>query len=358
MARIQDVARHANVSVSTVSYVLSGKRPISAATRDRVRASIEILGYRPQSGSPGLLAKRRTNVLALAMPLRAGVHLPVAMQFLASVVARARELDYDVLMLSRDEGDNGLQRVQEKTLADVLLVHDIERHDSRLSFLRTLRTPSVLVGLPASTAGLTCVDLDYKAAGGAAVEHLVDLGHRKIGVVGCPAVVYRREASHATRLLAGIRDAAQLRRVQATAEPCEPTPAGLEQTLSFFLDRNPDTTALIVHNEAVVEGVIAALTRRGRRVPDDISVLVVGPEDLSRRFDVSTVAIPTGKIGRRAVEIALDKLRGEDVPAATLLTPRLVDRGSTAVRTTHRPASTLTRPSRMVSRGGLAAAAG
>jgi DNA-binding LacI/PurR family transcriptional regulator len=85
MVKITDVARHARVSPSTVSYALSGKRPISEETRQRVEASIRELGYRPHAGARAL-ASSRSNVLALVIPLRTGIHVPVVMQFAVSVV--------------------------------------------------------------------------------------------------------------------------------------------------------------------------------------------------------------------------------------------------------------------------------
>lgn len=336
MARIQDVAKHANVSVSTVSYVLSGKRPISEATKSRVRESIATLGYQPHAGARSLAAKR-SNVLGLVMPLRSGVHMPVFMQFMASVITRSRELDYDVLVLTKDEGEQGLGRVQESSLADVLILMDVERHDSRLSFLRSLRIPSVLIGFPVRPAGLTCIDFDFKTAGASGVDHLADLGHRWIGLVGSPYEVYRRGTGYASRLVAGVREAAAARRVHAAAQPCEPTPSGLRQAISGLLGRHPEITGLIVHNEAVVESLPDVLREYGRNTPSDISVIAVGPEDLARRYDVSTIVLPTAEIGRRAVDLALQKLERHEVPAATLLPPRLLERNSTVERALRRP---------------------
>ena len=99
MITIKDVARHAGVSASTVSYVLSGKRPISKATSQRVRRSIHELGFHPNAGARAL-ASSRTNVLALVVPLRTDLNLPVIMQFVSSIVTTAREHDYDVLLLT------------------------------------------------------------------------------------------------------------------------------------------------------------------------------------------------------------------------------------------------------------------
>ena len=84
MATISDVARAAGVSISTVSYVLSGRRPISPETRARVEAAIAELNYHPHAGARAL-ASSRTNALALVAPLRADINVPVIMQFVTAV---------------------------------------------------------------------------------------------------------------------------------------------------------------------------------------------------------------------------------------------------------------------------------
>ncbi|KND40892.1 LacI family transcriptional regulator, partial [Streptomyces stelliscabiei] len=163
--KITDVARHAGVSPSTVSYALSGKRPISAQTRARVEASIRELGYRPHAGARAL-ASSKSNVLAMVVPLRAGIHVPVVMRFAVSAVTAARAHDHDVLLLTQEEGEEGLRRVADSALVDALIVMDVRLHDPRLPLLRSLDRPSVLVGFPADPSGLTCIDLDFRTAGG------------------------------------------------------------------------------------------------------------------------------------------------------------------------------------------------
>src|SRR5258708_4313688 len=166
-----DVASHAGVAISTVSYVLSGKRPISEETRRRVEASIEALGYHPHAGARAL-ASNRAKVIALVVPLRTGVHVPVVMQFVLSVVTEARAHDHDVLLLTQDEGEKGLRRVAAGAAVDGLVVMDVELRDARLPVLRSLNRPSVLIGFPEDAAGLTGVDLAFAAAASATFQPL------------------------------------------------------------------------------------------------------------------------------------------------------------------------------------------
>jgi DNA-binding LacI/PurR family transcriptional regulator len=333
MATIADVASHAGVSMSTVSYVLSGKRPISEETRRRVRASIRALGYHPNAGARAL-ASSRANVIALVIPLRTGVHVPVVMQFVVSVVSSARAYDHDVLLLTQDEGLEGLRRVAASAIADGLIVMDVELHDVRVPVLRSLGRPSVLIGFPEDAAGLTCIDLDFAAAGALCVEHLADMGHRCIGMVGSPRAVYLRETGFAHRLLAGVREASQRRGVATSTHPCEPTAEAVLATVEELLREQPDLTAIVVHNEPAVQPLLDALAALGRRVPEDVAVLAICPDELAEhaRPRLTSVAIPAEEVGRWAVDLLMAKLADHEVPDATLLAPLLTRRASTARR--------------------------
>ncbi|HEY7201000.1 MAG TPA: LacI family DNA-binding transcriptional regulator [Candidatus Dormibacteraeota bacterium] len=331
MVKIADVAAHAGVAMSTVSYVLSGKRPISEQTRKRVLSSIRALGYHPHAGARAL-ASNRSNVIALVIPLRTGVHVPVVMQFVVSVVTSARKYDHDVLLVTQDEGERGLRRVAGGAIADGLLVMDVELHDVRIPVLRSLSRPSVLIGFPVDAAGLTCIDLDFAAAGALCVDHLADLGHRCVGLVGSPPAVYERRTGFAQRLLAGVEEAAARRGVMTTMHPCEPTPEAALATVERLLRERPDLTGIVVHNEPALQPVLDALRTVGRRVPEDVSVVAVCPDELAQHATpaVSSVTIPAEEVGRQAVDLLMAKLEEEHVPEATLLTPRLTRRVSTA----------------------------
>ena len=333
LVKISEVARHAGVSASTVSYVLSGKRSISPDTRDRVLASIKSLGYRPHAGARAL-ASSRSNVIALVVPLRSGTYVPVLMQFAVLVVAAARAYDHDVLLLTQDEGVEGLERVAGTALVDALIVMDIETHDARLPVLRELTLPSVLIGFPADTAGLTCIDFDFVAAGALAVRHLAELGCRNVALLGEPPEVYARGTGYAERTLHGFTRTAQESGVTGTILPCDPAPGGVAETVRRLLRELPGLTGLVVQNEAVVEPMLKVLQAEGRRIPEDLSVIVIGSDDLGLRTtpQLTSISLPTEDVAQRAVDLLVALLGGTDVPAATLLPPRLTVRDSTGAR--------------------------
>ena len=331
MATIDDVARAAGVSASTVSYVVSGKRPVSAPTRRRVERVIRELGYRPHAGARAL-ASSRTNVLALMAPLRAGVNVSVIMQFVAGVVTGARSADYDVLLITQDDGA-GLERVAYGSMVDALIMMDIEADDPRVPVLAGLRQPGVLIGVPRETEGLSCVDLDFEQAGRTAVRHLVDLGHRRIALIGSPRAVLERHTSYADRMLRGFQaQAAAAPRIEGVYEPCESSHAGAVDAVDRVLARIPDVTGVIVHNEVALPGVVAALRDRGLAVPGDISVVAVCPYDVAvgQPLPLTSVDIPAHAIGRVAVEMAMDRIGGDQPAETRLLAAVLTTRGSTA----------------------------
>ncbi|MFI8533137.1 LacI family DNA-binding transcriptional regulator [Streptomyces aquilus] len=335
MVKITDVARHAGVSPSTVSYVLSGKRPISEETRQRVEAAIRRLGYRPHAGARAL-ASSRSNVLALVVPLRAGIHVPVVMQFAVSVVTTARRHDHDVLLLTQEEGEEGLRRVADTALVDGFVVMDVQLDDPRLPLLRSLERPSVMIGFPSDAEGLTCIDLDFKAAGEACVEHLARLGHRVVALVGSPPEVYVRQTAFAQRVVQGFTAAAARGHLASSVHPCEATPAAAREVAEHLLREQPALTGVVVHNEAVLEPLVDAFEQLGLRVPTDLSVTAICPDELAEnlRVPLTSVALPSAEVGERAVELLMRKLDAKTTPEATLLPPRMTERASTAPRNT------------------------
>ncbi|QCB94279.1 LacI family DNA-binding transcriptional regulator [Cellulomonas shaoxiangyii] len=327
---IDDVARAAGVSTSTVSYVLSGKRPISAPTRQRVERAVRDLGYRPHAGARAL-ASSRTNVLALMAPLRVDVNVNVIMQFVTGVVTAARAYDHDVLLLTADEVA-GLERVASRSMVDALVMMDIEADDPRVPVLVGLRQPAVLIGLPRDPAGLSCVDLDFEAAGRLAVRHLARLGHRRVALLGSPRAVLERHTSYAERMLRGFTQEVADAGLEGVFEPCESDMAGAVASVDRVLERLPDVTGLVVHNEVALPWVVATLRERGRRVPDDVSVVAVCPADVATNqpLPLTSVDIPAHTIGKVAVEMATARIEADQPAETRLLTPVLVERASTA----------------------------
>lgn len=331
MPTINDVARAAGVSTSTVSYVLSGRRPISAGTRARVEAAIAELRYHPHAGARAL-AGSRTNVLALVVPLRSAINLSVIMQFVTAVVTAARVFNQDVLLLTKDEGTAGLERVAGATMVDALIVMDVEHDDVRLPALRRLKQPTVLIGVPDDPRQISCVDLDFPSAGYESLKHLAGHGHRRMALVGPAPSVYERGTAYADRFMTGFTAAATEFGLSTAAHPCAAGAEGVRACLAQIEADLPGVTALVVHNEDALPPLLEHLKSTGRRVPEDISVVALCPRDIALGLPVqlTSVDIPTHDVGGLAVRMAMDMLDGRAGPEVRLLPPTLVERDSCA----------------------------
>ena len=317
MARIDDVARRAGVSSSTVSYVLSGKRSISKPTRDRVLQAVQDLGYRPHAGARAL-ASSRTNVIGLMLPLRPGVNVAVVMEFASGVVTRARELAHDVLIVTADDTD-AIGRAIGGSMVDSLIVMDVESNDPRVAALASSPVPVMLIGLPDDPAGLSCVDFDFEAAGRLAVARLADRGHTHLALIGSPPSVYERGTSYARRLDRGYRAACADRGLQPIVERTESTIAAGQDAVAELLAEHPQLTALVVHNEAALPGVLMARAASRRT----LDVVAIAPESiatgLGTRLDL--IVLPAQAIGREAVDLVMAQSDEGAATQARLLAP-------------------------------------
>ncbi|MBV9383252.1 MAG: LacI family DNA-binding transcriptional regulator [Streptosporangiaceae bacterium] len=331
MATLADVARHAGVAASTVSYVLSGKRSVSEATRRRVQRSIELLNYHPHAGARAL-ASSRANVLALIVPLRGDLYVPVMMQIAIGVVTTARQFGYDVLLLTNDEGSDGIRRVASSSRADAIILTDIGMEDGRIDAVRKAGIDAVLIGVPADPAGLDCVDLDFAEAGRLCVEHLTRLGHRTVAFIGEAEGIYRRHVGFAERTLRGIRAAAAARGVDLVHRPCEGSYEAAAGVLARILEERPHTTALIVQNEAIIPPLMSLLRMAGRTVPEHVSIVALCPDQLAEQTSprLTSVNMPAQELGTRAVDLLMRRMNDGDSGEVVLIPPGLTVRGSTA----------------------------
>ena len=265
------------------------------------------------------------------------------MRFATAVVTAARGYGHDVLLLTQDEGVAGLQRVTGASLVDAIILMDVEARDVRLPLLRSVRQPAVLIGFPADPAGLTCIDLDFEAAGRASAEHLAAAGCRDVALIGAPPEVYQRGTGFAQRIQAGFERAARAHGLRRATWPCDLAPDAVRATVARLLSQCPDLDGIVVHNESALGPLLDALRIAGRRVGEDLSVLALCPDDLAEQATppLTSIAVPADELGTQAVGLLMAKLDGQPVPAATLLAPKLTVRASTRAAHLTRPVAEL-----------------
>jgi DNA-binding LacI/PurR family transcriptional regulator len=329
MVTLAQVAEAAGVSPSTVSYVLSGKRAISEATRARVEEAIARLGYHPHAGARALAGKR-SHIIALMVPLRADVYVPIMMEIAIAVTTTARQHGYDVLLITNDEGPDGVRRVARSGLADGIILMDVQLDDPRIAVLQETGTQAALIGLPDAACEFACVDHDFARAGALCAEHLAELGHREIAFIGYSPAVYQRHAGYAERTLTGFQDAARAHGLRVLHRPCEGTYESTAGAFTRIMADRPGTTGFVVQNEGAIGPLLSLLRASGRVVPEDASVVALCPEPLAEQFSPRLTAVtgPARELGARAVELVTSRLDGRPTDDVTLLTPVLTPRES------------------------------
>src|SRR5690606_1349796 len=167
------------VSRSTASYALTGKRAISEDVRTRVEAAVRELGYSPNAGARAL-ATARTRTIGLLAQFYDDEFAPAMMQYMLGVSDTARELGYDILLVTESDGRNALRRLTSTRMVDGIVLLNVAEQDERLPILRTATQPGALVGLPGDCTGVDVFDLDFEETGRLMVNHLHGLGHREL----------------------------------------------------------------------------------------------------------------------------------------------------------------------------------
>ncbi|HEV7949459.1 MAG TPA: LacI family DNA-binding transcriptional regulator, partial [Glaciihabitans sp.] len=273
MANITDVARVAGVSISTVSYALSGKRPIAEATKTRIAQAVKELDYLPNAGAR-MLAGARTNILALTAPMHADTHPPALMAFVLSVVTAARAYNYDVLLLTEGEATSGLRRVASSSLVDGIVMLDVTTDDERVDVIRELAMPTALIGVPSDTAELTCVDLNFEAAAELAINRLVEQGHTSIGLMGHAQILYERGSNYAPRFRDAFNEAGNAAGISTAFHTTDATRPGVEQSLDALRAELPNLTAVVLNCNENIHGILLEVLReRDVAVPEQLSIV-------------------------------------------------------------------------------------
>ncbi len=330
---IEDVAAAAGVSVATVSRALRGLPNVADSTRERVRTAAVQLSYRADPAA-SRLATGRSRSIAVVVQLLHGWY---SSHVVAGAEAVCAEAGYDTVVVGVGPNFHD-QRVFTESSAidrrvDGIIFVDVRVSESELAALAEQSLAIVSVGheLPM----VTSVGIDDVGVGRLATDHLLALGHRRIGLINgtdtFPFVVpHQRQLGFETAMrAAGI----------------EPDPSLYEagnftiqdgaDAVRSLLDRDDPPTAIFSFADEMAFGVILAAEQLGVRIPDDLSLIGVDDHDVSEVLGLTTVHQDVDEHGARAARIIVEQLENETAPAQPGVGPvRLIER-----RTTARPAA-------------------
>jgi LacI family transcriptional regulator len=327
MVTVHDVARAAGVSISTVSRALASPERVAAETRDRVTRIATELGYRPNQAASGL-RMGRTHAVGLLVP---DLENPYFATVTKAVQARARAEGYEVFVADSDE-DPDVEAELIGALAsrtDGLLVAsprsgDAELRAALVGVTAVLANRELSGGADPESSEIPCVSVDDADGAAQVLGHLYALGHRRVGVAAGPSSSWS-----GGRRVAGLKAAAEQRDVELVElGSFQPYFAGGTQAADYALAGG--VTAVVAFNDLMALGILDRLRHRGVDVPGEMSV--VGFDDVQLATLVSpaltTVHAPLARLGRRAVDLLLARLRG-GTSASSQLPVELTIRGST-----------------------------
>jgi LacI family transcriptional regulator, repressor for deo operon, udp, cdd, tsx, nupC, and nupG len=329
-ATIGDVASVAGVSVATVSRALRGLPNVSPDTRARVAEAAAHLRYQPDPHA-SRLATGRTNTIGMAVPLLDRWYFGKVVAGVESVLTK-RGLD---LILYEVDGEAALHRFLSESApyrkrTDGLILAELTVPRDLVAGLLASRVTIATLGDRTEEYPSVCID--NESAARLVVNHLIELGHRRIGLVGgqTDAPIHFDVPDLRLRGALGAMKEAGLEPVAAHLQTGGFTLLGGYDAMNRMLDHPQPPTAVFAFSDEMAIGAMRAVRDHGLRVPEDVSIAGFDDHDVSWSLDLTTVAQPVVGLGESVAQLLLDRLEDQSDPPAHLVYPvTLVARDST-----------------------------
>jgi len=325
-----DVARHAGVSIATVSRALRGVPGVSQPTRERIRQIAHDLSY-VISPEASALSRGQTGRVAIVLP-QLDAWFYGAM--LASMAPVLRDAELDMLVYEVDgeeQRSRFLRELPARRKADAVILTALPMTQAEVERLDLIGVRVVVVG--GEVREFPRVQVDDFEVGRIAVQHLVDLGHRRVAMIRTNDVDGTTWSADLLRVRAW-RETLATAGLEAPDELLVSEPYGVDagaRAMARLLALPAPPTAVFAYSDELAFAAVAHLRAQGVRVPEDVSVIGVDGHPLGELLDVSTVDQDVAGQGRLAAELAARLVTGAGAGHVSdvRVTPRLVQRGST-----------------------------
>jgi DNA-binding LacI/PurR family transcriptional regulator len=324
---IDDVARFAGVSVSTVSRILNDKPDVALETRQRVKQIIAELGYAPHTLARRL-AVRRSRSIALVFPMGGMAGRGEVAIFIVNAAHAAEAENYLFSLVAAPTTEDRLLSLYRSAQVEGVILMEVYMDDWRVDLLKKYDYPFVMIGRCADNTGLSFIDMDFESAIVAAVDHLVEFGHRRIGFFYSGAL--RQEGyGPAVRAFYGYEQARK-------KHPIELLPFEMgytQEAVEALLDAKVSAIVLgTQHSELSLPVFLREIQLRGYRIPEDISVVCLHADDIAKNLirPLTTVTFDINTAADWAAKTLINQLEGRSTEIEqVLLPPQLIIREST-----------------------------
>jgi DNA-binding LacI/PurR family transcriptional regulator len=326
---LEMVAAAAGVSRSTVSRVINSSPTVTPEAVAAVEAAIEQLGYVPNRAAR-ILAGRRTQAVALVIPENAATFF--ADPYFASVIqgaaVRLSATEYTLtLLIAVESGAEKTRRYLQGGNVDGAIILSHHSDDRSYTALASA-IPVVFGGRPMSAEGPGAhyVDVDNVAAAREVTARLLAAGRTRVATIAGPANM----AAGLDRLAGWTAELDAAGMPTDLVEHGDFSPASGAAAMTRLLERGVPFDGLFAASAQMASGALSVLRSRGIRVPDELGVVAFDDDYFSQSAEppLTTVAQPTVEVGARMAEVLMQMIDGAEVPGATLLPTRIVERGS------------------------------
>jgi DNA-binding LacI/PurR family transcriptional regulator len=322
---IDDVAARAGVSSAAVSFAMNGRPGVGPATRQRILAAAEELGWRPSAHARALTeARARAIGLLLARPVEQLEVDPFFVRFLAGVERTLARSDHALMLRVMDSAEpvdlDVYARLAASGRVDGFLLCDVELDDPRFELIDL---PAVVAGHPVSPCPFPWLETEHAAGVGEAVEHLIGLGHRRIGFCGA-----NERFEHVQARLRVWRETLE-------AAALEPGPVAFGDPHALLDER---VTAIVYASDLLAAAGLAAARERGIAVPGELSITGFDDSPLAALASpaLTSVRVDYAQFGEAAAAALLSAIAGDPPEPFHGAAPELVVRASTAQPTRER----------------------
>jgi DNA-binding LacI/PurR family transcriptional regulator len=338
-ATITDVARVAGVSKGLVSFALNNRPGVSPETRDRILLVADELGWRPSVRARSL-STDRSFALGLVIARDPDVmsgdpFFPAFISGIESALAPVGQALVLSVVGTEEEEEASYRQLADHDRVDGVILTDLRRDDPRIALVSALGLRAITVGHPDVASDLPAVTVDDTPGITAAVEHLVGLGHHRIAHVAGPSRMLhglRRGESFSAALRAHGLEGGLVVETDFTAA----SGARATESLLALIDR---PTAIVYSNDVMAIAGLGVAARAGLSVPRDLSLTGFDGSDIGAYLfpSLTTVTTAVQEWGRKAAELLLRVIAGDEVDDIELPPARLVIRESSAAAPTDSP---------------------
>ncbi len=326
--RIEDVARVAGVSTATVSRSLSQPHRVRVETLDLVHKAVEKLGYVPDAAGRAL-ASGRTRTVGCVIPTLDHAIFASSTHAMQTTLSKA---GYQLLVASHEYDLNvelDLVRALQQRGVDALVLVGAEHNAQLWKLAKDWRKPTILTW--ACDSRLPSVGFDNHAIAVLAARHLLDLGHRRIGMISGHTEHNDRARARIEGLRAALTEAGCSLRDDCLSVQAMKMSGGRLGLIELLRAKKPPT-AILCGNDLLAAGALLEAQRQGLAIPRDLSICGIDNHELGDQINpgLTTISLPTQELGQIAAAQVLAALAGEPIAHQSMLSFELLVRGSTA----------------------------